>query len=198
MGTTIGAITMMFVMASGFAFSSDVATTEKYLPMMGHATVMAVNPDGSVSYAQGDNAIFGDGKDLAGDRLYGGGAAAFTCIGMGDAGTPTPAVQQLTAPLTDTVATADTDGPSNPQAGADGAANAGNFVDIIAVFPGIGAGDGTTSITEVALTNAGCTGALQATGALFNDAMLSHITLANPVDVVEGTVVTVTYTMETG
>jgi len=58
LGTIIGAITMMFVMASGFAFSSDVATTEKYIPMMGHATVMAVNPDGSVSYAQGDNAIF--------------------------------------------------------------------------------------------------------------------------------------------
>ncbi len=197
MGTTIGALTIMFVMASGFDFSSDIATAEKYLPMMGHATVMAVNPDGSVSYAQGDNAIFGDGKDLAGDRLYGGGAAAFVCIGMGDAVTPTPGTQTLTSALTDTIATADGDGPSNNVPGVDGAANAGNFVDIIAVFPGIGAGDGTTSITEVALSNGGCTGG-QATGAAFDDGMMSHITLANAVDVVEGTVVTVTYTMETG
>ena len=65
LGTSIGAVTMMFVMAAGIDFSNDANVTEMGVPIMGHATVMAIHPDGSAQYAQGDNEIMGEGKDIA-------------------------------------------------------------------------------------------------------------------------------------
>ncbi len=201
LGTTIGAVTMMFVMASGFDFSSDAITAELQLPINGHGTLMAIHPDGSVSYAQGDNFIFGSGKDKAGNRLYDstvGAPAAFTCIGMGDSGAVTEANQFINGPLTATNVACDTDGPDANFAGVDGAASAGNKVDVKVVMPAIGAGDGTTTITNVGLSNAGDAALAGNAATAFSLGMISHIDLAVNVDVVEGTVVTVTYTMETG
>ena len=58
LGTSISSVTIMLFMAAGFATNTtELFTTELILPLNGHVTVMAVNPDGTVSYAQGDNFI---------------------------------------------------------------------------------------------------------------------------------------------
>jgi len=188
-------------MAAGFATNTtELFTTELILPLNGHVTVMAVNPDGTVSYAQGDNFIFGSGKDLAASALYdpnaGSRAAAFVCIGLGEQAFATvdDTDKALTSALGTTNVECSTAVPTADVAGVDGAGD-GNKVKIIKAIT-IAAGEGTTTITEVALSNAGGGGLASAAG--FIAGAISHIKLAAGIDVVEGTEITVTYTMETG
>jgi len=198
LGTSISSVTIMLFMAAGFATNTnEIFTTGLILPLNGHVTVMAVNPDGTVSYAQGDNLIFGTGKDLAASALYddsGTRANPFVCVGLGEAGTPVEATKGLTGALGTTNVVCSTVAPTANISGAD-AAGVGNKVDVVVVTT-IAAGEGTTTITEVALSNAGGGGLASAAG--FIAGVISHINLATNVDVVEGTEITVTYTMETG
>ena len=187
-------------MAAGFAMNTnEVFTTELILPMNVHVTIMAVNPDGTVSYSQGDNVIFGTGKDLAASALYnptGTRADAFVCVGLGEDATPNEADKGLTSPLGTTLVACSVVPPNANLAGTDGTgAGLGNKVDVV-VATIIAAGEGTTSITEVALSNGGQGNLASAAG--FTNGVISHIDLAANVDVVEGTEITVTYTMETG
>jgi len=202
LGTSISAVTMMLVMAAGFATNTnEIFTTELILPLNGHVTLMAINPDGSVSYSQGDNVIFGSGKDLAASALYdsnaGSRADAFVCIGLGEEvfANVDETDKGLTVPLGTTLVQCSGAVPTANTGGGDGTgAGLGNKVDIIVVTT-IAAGEGTTTITEVALSNAG---GVTSGNAAFIAGVLSHIKLAGGIDVVEGTEITVTYTMETG
>ena len=136
---------------------------------------------------------------MAASALYdptGGRASPFVCIGLGEDGTPVETVQGLSTPLGTTVVVCSAVAPTNELAGQDGTgAGLGNKVDVVVVTI-IAAGEGTTTITEVALSNGG--GAGLAGNANFVNGVISHIKLAAGIDVVEGTEITVTYTMETG
>jgi len=194
LGTSIGAVTMMLFMASGIISTNDSIATTQTFPMFGHVEVLAVHPDGSSSYSQGDNLILGEGKDRAGAFLYdpAGAPGPFVCIGMGDAGTVVESDDGLTAALA-TFVKCDT--TTNASAGGvDGGAGAGSVAVVEVVMPAIDADDltnGAGLVTEVALGSGG--GASVAiTG------VLSHIDLAVNVPVVLNTIVTITYTMTTG
>lgn len=195
LGTSISAVAMMFVMVSGFDLSSnETVVSLSGFPINGHVTMLVVNPDGSTSYAQSDNVIQGAGKDLAASALYdpngGSRADAFVCIGLGESGAVDDSTQALTDAFDFTNVVCSGDVPTAVQAGLNGATP--NQVNVTAVFINL---DGTTTVTEVALSNAGG-GGLPSTAA-FNAGVLSHVDIAD-VDVVAGTEVTVTFTMDTG
>jgi len=181
LGTSIGALAMIFVMAAGVdAFDTKTTTATQSFGLNGHVTVMAVHPDGSVSYAQGDNAIITTGLDFAAAQLFGAAAAdPFDCIrigtgagGTGDdiqgtMGAAATALQQCDSAADDVVDT-----------GTDGE------VEIDADFT-IAADDltaGSVLITEAILEDTAGN-------------VLSHVALATDVTANLGTVVTITYTM---
>jgi len=75
LGTTIVGLTL--VLATIVAFPAVMGTTSTEttaLGLMGHVTIMAVNPDGSAYYAQGDNTILSGGVNIAGDPLFNAGS----------------------------------------------------------------------------------------------------------------------------
>ncbi len=185
LGSSIGALAMIFVMAAGVdAFDTKTTTAIQSTVVNGHVTVMAVNPDGSASYSQSDNIKVNAGVDLALLNLFDATAAAaatpFDCIQMGS-GAGTSATGN-DADLVSTGAACDADG-----LGAITAAPAADG-EIEVVFAGLQAGDliqggGTTvTITEVTLENAA-------------GVVISHVELDADVGGVLGTVVTITYTM---
>ncbi len=196
LGTSIGALAMMFVMAAGVGnFNTSIVDTHS---IMGHVTVMAVHPDGSMSYAQADNEILDAGNDLALLRLFDNGAAGdvFDCIRIGNSTAVVTSDVGLTSPLaTNSIACDDTGTVSNIVAAPNSAAGGGT-VDIIAEFDPLVATDvntidGATSITEaILMQNSGAVDGTQA-----NTAILSHVAIT-AVPVVTGTIVTITYTME--
>ena len=197
LGTSIGAVTMMFVMAAGIDFSNDANVTELSFPIMGHATVMAIHPDGSAQYAQGDNEIMAAGKDIAAKELYSNTrTGAFLCVGAGtqpDA-TVVTTTQLLTSALATTLVVCDASGGTQTVPGTDASGtNVSNERTVAAEITII---DGTQTLTEVSLSNAGGGGLMSANA--FRDGTISHVNLANDVDVVEGTKVTITFTMSTG
>ena len=148
LGTSIGAVTMMLFMVSGFITTNDSTATTQSFPMFGHVEVLAVHPDGSASYSQGDNLILGEGKDRAGSYLYDGvGAAAgpFVCIGMGDSGAVNESDDGLTAAMDTFVKCSTTANAS--AGGVDGALGDGSVSTIIVAMPAIVAGDfGASSV----------------------------------------------------
>jgi len=191
LGTSITAVALMLALVSGMGLStSEMSVSETDYKLLGHATVMAVNPDGITSYSQSDNIILTIGRDAAALRLFGtapAGTAPFVCIQLGDGAGPVVADTDAgnDSALTNTFVECDqTSGES--LAAATGAANEFKIVAIIT----INAADAPTDITEVALGN-GTDGTTGFTGAL------SHFALATAIPVVDGTVVTVTYTMST-
>lgn len=194
LGTSIGAVTMIFVMAAGIDFSNDANVTVQSFPIMGHVEVLAVNPDGSTTYVQSDNEIVGVGKDRAAIELFSTQTGPFICVGAGTSGTVVETLSGLSTPLATTLVVCDGTGGAQTQAGQDSAGNSqGNQRTVAATITII---DGTQTLTEVALSNAGGAG-LMNTGA-FTGGVLSHVDLAQNVDVVEGTEVTITFTMTTG
>jgi len=190
-GTSIAAVAMMLALVSGMEIStSDVSVSETQYKLLGHATLVAVNPDGTTSYSQSDNIILIGGRDAAALRLFGTGSttAPFVCIELGDG--PTPGVEDIDTgndvPLTNSNVECDA---FSGEATAATTGNNPNEFTIDATIT-IANGDGPTDITEVALGN-GTGGSPGLTGAL------SHFALATAIPVVDGTVVTVTYTMST-
>jgi len=177
LGTTLASIAMIFVMAAGVdAFDTKATTAIQASGMNGHVTVMAVHPDGSISYSQGDNAIIAGTLSIAQTQLHDGdtasAAGAFECINIG---TGDGTTGDDVTPLTTTGQGCDVDGFNITNVGVGEIEVAFTIVltDLTA---------GTVTITEATLENAA------------ND-ILSHVALATPVPAVENTVVTVIYTM---
>ena len=184
LGTSIGALAMIFVMAVGVdAFNTESTIAVQSGALNGHATVMAIHPDGSTSYVQTDNIIVDAGVDIAIQNLFDGTAIGvaipFDCIEMGSgAGTSTTGND---ADLT-TAGAVCSGATSNTQT-APGAA-----IDIVSVFPALVSTDmtdgpqTTVTITEATLENS-------------NGVNICHVLLGSPVGAVVGTIVTITYTM---
>jgi len=201
LGTSIGAVAMIFVIAAGFgAFQFNTSATDTGL-IMGHVTVMAVHPDGSTAYSQSDNLILDAGRNEAFKQLFDGGrtdaTAEFDCMRLGNATNPDVADVGLTESLPFLKIECDDDNTtSNPQIADDCAGASSTAGDLIVEFPAITAPDvntnGANSLTEALLMQ---DGAASPDGTLVNTIILSHAILGTPVSVVLGTVVTLTYTM---
>ena len=190
LGTSIGALAMIFVMAAGVdPLKTNVSVVESSTPiLMGHVTATAVHTDGSMSYVQADNVIQDLGRDAGLLQLFSStaGTGEFDCvrIGTGAAG----ANVDLTTPMVATNAAAcDGDGLLDAivLAQNNGGVASG---DISAVFPGLGATDlisgGGTSVTV--------TEAILENGA---GVVLSHVALGGSITGNLGTEITITYTM---
>jgi len=190
LGTSIGSVALI-LLVSGMGFStSDTSVSEQGYQILGHVELLAINPDGTMSYSQGDNAVQDGGKDVAAATLFdaGGAGLTFSCIQLGDSNAVAvgTADTALTQKLTSTNIVCDNASPvttaANNPAGAKSEIEVQFTIDV---------GDTDKTITEVAL----CTGTT-ATTTCAN--MLSHFELAVPIPVVTDTQVTVTYTMTTG
>jgi len=191
LGTTLGAFAMIFVMAAGVdAFNTNTSVASNGYTVNAHVTMMAVHPDGSVSYSQGDNLSQDLGKDVALKALFDESSQSLTvffdCIRIGDEGTPTltgPAVNPMNAAAT-AAAACDADGTLGnielSSAGTVGEASG----DLVASFTMLAGDltDGSVTITEASLENAGAV-------------VISHVALGTAVTANLDTVVTVTYTM---
>ncbi len=181
LGTSIGALAMIFVMAAGVdAFDTKTTTASQPIGLQGHVTVMAVHPDGSISYAQGDNAIITAGLDFAAAQLFGGAANdAFDCIRIGTgAGGTGDDIQGTMGATATALQQCDTAANDVVDTGTDGQ------VDLDADFTMLADDltDGSVTISEAILENAAGN-------------VLSHVALATDVTANLGTVVTITYRM---
>jgi len=197
LGTSIGALAMVFTMAAGV----DVLNTESGTAMesgkiLGHVTALAVHPDGSMQYLQTDNLLNNPGLDGALVHLFSaGGNGAFNCIRMGSgaAGTLTVMNTNLvgTGASCDTTADGNDDVLSTVQTatGTPAGATLPAKGDIVVEFGGLAANDLIqTAATTVAITEV----TLQDSAGL----VLSHVGIDPAIAGVLGTVVTITYTME--
>jgi len=201
LGTSIGAVAMIFVMAAGSdAFQSNTSATDTGL-IMGHVTVMAVHPDGSTSYSQSDNLILDAGRQEAFKQLFDGTradvAGEFDCMRLGNATTPVLATAGLTSVLPTLPISCDDDNtPSNAAFVNDCTGASSTSADLVTVFDAITGTDvntdGANLLTESLLMQRTGT---SPEGGLVDTTILSHALLGTPVSIVLGTVVTLTYTM---
>jgi len=180
LGTSIGALAMMFVMAAGVdAFDNKTATAVQSGSIMGHVTVMAIHPDGSAQYAQADNTII-QGPVLTQAILNmldpGFTQDTFNCIQIGDG---TNAGVGINSALNGgAVHVCDTNGVTVNGDGDVTVTTAHTIVDDD-VTPVI---IGTAVITEAVLEDAG-------------GLVLSSVGLAADVGVISGSVITINYQM---
>jgi len=188
-GTSIALMTLALVMAMPLG-TSQVSVND-IGSISGHVTILAVHPDGTSNYIQGDNVIQFDGKNEAAARLWDdpvGAPTGINCIALGTGGATDPTNNDKNGVVTVTTTT-NVCGDSGPagssvvdtQAAAAGVVPA--ITDITAVFT-IAAGDDGDTINEVALED-------DAGG----NAMSRFILAGGGVTVSEGTVLTITYTM---
>jgi len=187
-GTTIASVSLMLVMAVSLgAVQINEPEANTSLVVMGHWTVMAVNPDGTTSYSQSDNVVTAAGKNLAGDRLFdaASGQGVFNCIQLGN-GTNDNTEATINAALTDTAALCDGTG-----VGADAAQN------------GVGDPQVTTLEVTITITGTDCPFTCTLTEAALGDSVamtnvFAHTALDSSVVVNDGADVTVTYIVSTG
>jgi len=189
LGTTIGALAMIFVMAAGVdSLKSNVSVVESNIPvLLGHVTVTAVHADGSMSYVQTDNVIQNLGRDAALLQLISGTGAGgeFDCmrIGTGDGsgvGIATPMV------TTSGQACDTNNASSNPiLAAANAGVASGN---VVATFPDLVLADLVT-VAGVSVT------VTEATLEDQNSVVLSHVLLGTAITGNVGTAITINYTM---
>jgi len=185
-GTSIALMTLALV----WAMPLGVAQTSinEIGSISGHVTIMAIHPDGSMNYIQGDNVIQIDGKNAAANRLWDDTLATtgIHCIALGLGAATTPTADNVNGVATP-AATANVCGDDGPGASAVNhvASTTGNpeITTIIAVFT-IAAGDDGKTIDEVALEDSA--------GA---NTMSRFILADGGVGVSENTLMTVTYTM---
>jgi len=203
LGTSIGALAMIFVMAVGVDAFKTTTTMESPM-LLGHATIMAVNPDGSVSYAQSDNLIMDAGSLVGVGQLFNPANVAtnavFNCMELGTGGiaadaeaggpsTPLGALGQECSDSTACVATGSCSVTDSDIAGQGTGAQSiivvefGQLVQNDMNLPALCTNPACTSveIDEVVLENLANT-------------QISSLGLT-PVGGVVGTVVTVTYTV---
>jgi len=87
LGTTIASITLMTAaLVLAVPFGTQTASVNEMTGLYGHVAILAIHPDGTANYIQGDNIIQNDGTDEAADRLWVDLPAAvksgFNCIGL--------------------------------------------------------------------------------------------------------------------
>jgi len=117
LGTIIAGLAIVLAMGTALPSMGVASIESTSLGLMGHVTVMAVEPDGSATYAQGDNVVMDIGLNAAGATLFSGTADPFDEIAVSEASvgargdalptllTATNAVITETYSQTDTVAT---------------------------------------------------------------------------------------------
>lgn len=192
-GTTITSVVLMAAtMVWAFPIMNQAIDGNGQFNMLGHVTLMAEHPDGTIDYIQGDNLIVDVGETAAALALWADtDGVGWNCIGLGKDAAPAVADNEVDV---DTVAAtaricADDGGGGDSVTVSQASTGALNDkTDIVVVFT-IDAGDNTAIISEVGLFNASGAGA---------GTMMSHFVLATGVTVSTNTVLTVTYTMETG
>jgi len=178
LGTTLASVAMIFVMAAGVdAFDTKTSTASQAAVLNGHVTVMAIHPDGSATYAQGDNNIVTATLANAIQVLMSDAATdKFNCIdigtGAGGGNALTQARGSGVGPVCDATATA---------GGSPGIATVSSEFTIVDddVTP---TGTGTAIISEAVLQNG-------------NSDVLSSVGLSTDVGVISGSVVTIDFTL---
>jgi len=194
LGTTITSVSLMLVMAVSLgAVQYNQPSAASTLGLMGHFEIIVENPDGTVSYAQGDNVVTGAGKDAAGDRLFDSTSTqpVFNCIILGN-GTNSAAAVTINAALVNTGidcgTTVGSDAGTNDPGG-DAQVNSITSVHTISALDC----PTTCTLTEVALGDSTLTAALTPTGLTF-----AHTGLDADVQANNGADVTTIYKVATG
>jgi len=198
LGTSIGALAMIFVMASGVnVLSTESGIAAQSGMLNGHVTLMAVHPDGSMSYAQGDNVIIDTGKTVASQQLFNNtlsvAANVFECIQMGSG------AEELTGAAGASIGTA-------LGTSALLCASAAGGVSGVVIVPSVGIDDpATTTITVVfpalvqndliPATPGSSVTITEVTLGTVGGQLLSSVGLDVDVVGVDGTVVTIAYEM---
>ncbi len=180
LGTTLASVAMIFVMAVGVdAFDTKSTTATQASGIMGHVTAMAVNPDGSATYAQGDNLIVAASLTAAQQQIH-------------DASTSTAAL------VFDCMRLGSGDGTGDDLVGATELTNTGQVCDddstMDVTAPGVGELISTFTIAAADLTLCTVTISdvvLETIGVT----VISHVGLAADVPAVLNTVVTITFEM---
>jgi len=185
-GASIALMTIALVMAMPSGMSQ--ASVNEIGSISGHVTMMAIHPDGTSNYIQGDNVIQIDGKNEAASRLWDDTAATLGihCIVLGTGGATDPTDNDKNGVVTaaNTPTECGDDAPNSvtdTQAAAAGAVPA--ITDIVVIFD-IVAGDDQATINEVALEDSAGGGT-----------MSRFILAGGGVTVSTDTVLTITYTM---
>jgi len=199
-GTTITSLALMTAaLVWALPLVDDKTSATELSGIYGHVTIMAIHPDGSADYIQGDNTIQAEGKTAAAAQLWNdGGIAGFNCITLGtdtatalaDDNSASTADSGVITPFTNTPQECGDSGVApneikvNKVAGVP--AGIGDQTSIIVEFD-IGAGDDGKMLSEVSLDSPEG-----------GNTTMSRFILATAVDVNTATVVTVNYTMTTG
>lgn len=197
MGTTISAVSIMLVMAIGITSEQNTGVAATAFPMMGHFEIMVVNPDGTTSYAQGDNFITGAAKIDVATAVFEGSALAgtYNCTRLGT-GTPVVGVDGLNGPLATTGVKCTGDAaPTGASMVCNGlGSTAGAAEQCVATTVHVmDAGDcNPCTISEVEIF-VGTTGSPGTVGAIFAYTALTGDVVANA-----GAEVTTTYKIATG
>ncbi len=195
LGTTISAVSVMLVMAVGMATVQNNVPANTALGLAGHFEIMVQNPDGTVSYAQGDNIVTGPGKQaLANDQFDGTTpvqSGPFVCTQLGNGANDVTA-DDIAAALLDTAEACDPDATGNcANVGTTAGTPLGEQCTIVTVatIDGLGGTDQcipTCTLTEVRLQEAG-------SGTIFAQTALDSDVVANT-----QATVTVTYKIAVG
>jgi len=186
-GTSIALMTIALVLAMPLGMSQ--ASVNDIGSIQGHVTILAVHPDGTSNYIQGDNVIQFDGKNEAAARLWDdptGAPTGINCVALGTGGGTTPTSDAVNGVQTGTTTTnvcGDDGGLNSVTDTTPAAASTSAVTDIVAVFT-IAAGDDGATINEVALEDDSG-----------GNAMSRFILAGGGVTVSTGTVLTITYTM---
>lgn len=183
-GTTITSVALMFAAISGvIPLGMNQASVSEVGGILGHVEILAIHPDGTQQYVQGDNVLLFEGKNTVATTLWTDGTTTgFNCIQLGtNADAADDADGGVKAAAATPVECGD-DGTPN-SVGETTAASAGvsSTFRITVVFD-IVAGDDGATITEVALRDEASVD-------------LSRFVLASGVGVNTGTVLTVNYDM---
>ena len=187
LGTSVGALAMIFVMAAGVdVLSTETGTAVQGTGLNGHITAIAIHPDGSMSYSQGDNAIQDTGLENAASQLFNPATAVagnvFDCISIGT-GTVVGNAADIHIPMVNVVTAAQScGGGSVLVAGAPVGDIAINAVFTMLATDLLDNGATTVTVTEATLEDSGGT-------------VLSKVDLAAGVTGNLGTEITITYTM---
>lgn len=186
-GTTITSVALMFAAISGvIPLGMNQANVSEVGGIMGHVTMLAVHPDGTQQYVQGDNVILFEGKTVVASTLWNDGTTTgFNCIQLGKSAAG-PA-DDGDGGVLDAAATAvgcgDSGNANDSITVTTVAANGSPDITRITVEFTIDAGDDAKTINEVALRDD--TGPTD----------LSRFILATGITVNTGTVLTVNYDM---
>jgi len=193
-GTTITSLALMTAaLVWALPLVDDKTSINELSGIYGHVTIMALHPDGSADYIQGDNTIQVEGMTEAALRLWPTPTATtgFNCITLGE-NSATPTTEDSTGvgdagvltPFDSTPQECGTGGGNSITVNKIAAGAKKDQTSIVVEFD-VGFTDDGKMLSEVSLDTPGNT-------------TMSRFDLVTDVDVNEGTKVTVNYTMTTG